>query len=103
MSCDCKILEKKIKELQRDNAALRHQLHKYAEELAMRQNTAWMVEELIRRCPRRESNLAELVAYTKPEMVPDCWEEIKIGDNEPLQRIQLEEIRVCFYFNRFRK
>lgn len=23
--------------------------------------------------------------------------------NEPLQRIQLEEIKVCFYFNRFRK
>ena len=103
MSCDnCERLEKKIKELKRDNAALRHQLHRYANELEMRQNTAWMVEELIRRCPRREMNLAELVAYKKPEMFPD-WEEIEIRDNEPLQRIQLEEIRVCFHFNRFRK
>ena len=102
MSCDCERLKKMIKELQKDNAELRHQLHKYAEELEMRQNTAWMVEELIRRCPRREMNIAELVAYKKPEMVPD-WREIEIRDNQPLQRIQLEEIRVCFYFNRFRK
>lgn len=102
MGCNCKILEEKIKELQRDNAVLRHQLHKYAEELEIRQNTIWMVKELIRRCPRREMNLAELVAYTKPEMIPD-WQEIVIRDNEPLQRIQLEEIRVCFHFNRFRK
>lgn len=102
MSCDCEHLKKQIAELQRDNAELRHQLHKYAEELEMRQNTIWMVEELIRRCPHKDSNLAELVAYKKPEMFPD-WEEIEIRDNEPLQRIQLEEIRVCFYFNRFRK
>ena len=102
MSCDCERFKKHIAELQRDNAALRHQLHKYAEELEMRQNTIWMVEELIRRCPHRESNLAELVAYMKPEMVPD-WEEIEITNNYPLQRIQLEEIRVCFHFNRFRK
>ncbi|MBQ7396073.1 MAG: hypothetical protein IJW08_06010 [Lentisphaeria bacterium] len=102
MSCDCEKLKEKIKDLERDNAILRHQLHKYADELEMRQNTAWMVEELIRRCPRRESNLAELVAYTKPETVVD-WEEIEITDNRPLQRIQLEEIRVCFYFNRFSK
>lgn len=102
MSCDCERFKKLIAELQRDNAALRHELRKYAEELEIRQNTAWMVEELIRRCPRRESNLAELVAYTKPEMVPD-WEEIKITNDYPLKRIQLEEIRVCFHFNRFRK
>lgn len=102
MSCDCERLEKKIKELQRDNALLRHQLHKYAEELEIRQSTIWMVEELIRRCPRKESSHAELVAYKKPETVPD-WREIEIRDNEPLQRIKLEEIRVCFYFNRFRK
>lgn len=102
MSCNCKNLEEKIKELERDNAALRQRLHKCAEELEMRQNTAWLVEELIRRCPRREMNIAELVAYTKPEMIPD-WREIEIRNNEPLQRIQLEEIRVCFHFNRFRK
>lgn len=102
MSCDCERLREKIKELERDNAALRYQLREYANELETRQNTAWLVEELIRRCPRRESNLAELVTYTKPEMFPD-WTEIEIRDNEPLQRIQLEEIRVCFYFNRFRK
>lgn len=102
MSCDCEHLREKIKELERDNAALRYQLHEYANELEMRQNTAWLVEELIQRCPRRETNLAELVTYKKPEMFPD-WTEIEIRNNEPLQRIQLEKIRVCFYFNKFRK
>ena len=37
MSCDCERLKQTIKELQKDNAALRHRLHKYAEELEMRQ------------------------------------------------------------------
>lgn len=102
MSCDCERLKDRIKALEWDNASLRHMLHKYAEDLEMRQNTAWMVEELIRRCPRRDSGFAELVAYTKPEIYPD-WEEAEIRDDAPLQRIQLEEIKVCFYFNRFRK
>lgn len=101
MSCnDCEVLERKIAELKRDNAALRHQLHKYADELEKRQNTIWLVEELLRRCPHRTMNLAELVAYRPPEIVPD-WQEIT--KDEPLRRIRLEEIKVCFYFNRFNK
>ena len=102
MSCNCELLKKEIAELKRDNDSLRNQLHKYADELEKRQNTAWMVEELIRRCPRRGFNLAELISYQKPERIPD-WREIEITNDCPLQKIQLEEIRVCFYFNRFRK
>lgn len=101
MSCDaCELLKNKISVIQRENAALRHQLHRYAEELEKRQNTSWLVEELIRRCPRKEVNLAELVVYRPPEAVPD-WQEIT--ENGPLQRIHLEEITVRFLFNNFRK
>lgn len=101
MNCNtCEELKRKISELQRDNAELRHQLHKYAEELQKHQNTYWLVEELIRRCPHNRMNLAELVVYREPQSVPD-WQSITNG--KPLQRIRLEEIKVCFHFKNFEK
>lgn len=101
MGCDnCEALERKISELERDNAALRHQLHKYADELEKRQNTNWLVNELMRRCPHNRMGLYELVVYQEPKRVTD-W--LCITNNEPLQRVRLNEIKVCFYLQNFEK
>ena len=91
---------KKLAQLLQENSALRHQLHEYATKLVECQNTNWLVQELLKRCSRKDSGFAEIIVYQYPKHEIDY---MSIINDEPQQRISLEEIKVCFYFNCFKK
>lgn len=90
---------REIARLQKENSVLREQLYKYADELVSHQNTNWLVQELMKRCRRKESNFSELVVYQEPKEVYDWTMTIQPGVAP--HRIKLEEVKVCFYYSRF--